>query len=36
MDRIVENFPIFWHVWLVGSLLAVIAGGFVANFVLPA
>lgn len=36
MDRIVENFPVFWHVWLVGSLLAVIAVGFVANFVLPA
>jgi len=36
MDRIVENFPIFWPVWLVGSLLTVIAVGFVANFVLPA
>ena len=36
MDRIVENFPEFWHVWLVGSLLVLIAVGFVANFVIPA
>jgi len=36
MDFIVETFPAFWHLWLVGSLLALIAIGFVANFVVPA
>lgn len=36
MDRIVETFPTFWHVWLVGSLLAIIAVGFLFNFVVPA
>lgn len=36
MDLIVENFPTFWHIWLVGSLLVIIAVFFVKNFVIPA
>lgn len=36
MDRIVETFPTFWHVWLVGSLLAIISVGFLFNFIVPA
>lgn len=36
MNHIIENFSTFWHVWLVGSLLVIIAVGFIANFVLPA
>jgi hypothetical protein len=36
MDLIVENFPTFWHIWLAGTLLVIIAIFFVKNFVFPA
>lgn len=36
MDTIVESFPTFWHVWLVGSLLTIISLGFLFKFVVPA
>lgn len=36
MEQIIETFPTFWHVWLVGSLLTMIAFGFVARFIVPA
>ncbi len=36
MDSIVQSFPSFWHVWLVGILLAVISLGFLLKFVIPA
>lgn len=36
MDTIIESFPTYWHVWLVGSLLAFISLGFILKFVVPA
>lgn len=35
MEIIFVSFRAFWHVWLVGSLLAIISLGFVLNFVIP-
>ncbi len=36
MDTIIESFPAFWHIWLVGSFLAIISLGFLYNFIIPA
>lgn len=36
MDTIIESFPTYWHVWLVGSLLGFISLGFILKFVVPA
>lgn len=36
MDRIVETFPAFWHVWLVGSVLFIITVVFLFRFIIPA
>ena len=36
MNEIIDSFSQYWHVWIVGTLLAVIAIGFIFRFVFPA
>lgn len=36
MSELVTDFGNYWHVWLVGALLLLVAIGFVVRFVLPA
>ena len=36
MGSIIQSFPTFWHVWLVGSFLVCILLGFLWKFVFPA
>jgi hypothetical protein len=36
MSDLVSDFNNYWHVWLVGALLLLVAIGFVVRFILPA
>ncbi len=36
MEAVVESLYSFWHVWVVGALLAIVSVWFVCNFVRPA
>lgn len=36
MDILIQTFPAFWHVWLVGAALVLVSLAFLWNFVRPA